>query len=1068
MPDASAQIKRCLTHEEVLQAGAECEAAALDYLSLRWSVVALCSHDHVGVRRADKKHSKQCKHPGTTPWMPWEQFQSRLPAPEEVEEWWRQLCNSNVGLALGPVSGLVCIVIDGPDGEAELQELCAGDVPETLEFTSGGENGGRSLLFRIPPGVTLRATTQQKGAKQKLRFQGEGSHAVLPHSVHASGTRYCWKEGHGPHDHDAAPMPSWLIAVMGAVGGADGIVAGQARPPKKGANRSDNPLLQGALQCARRGWRVIPLHHVVDGVCTCGEDCGTSKGKHPRTAHGLKDGATDAETICGWWERWPSANVGVCTGQASGVWMLGPDGAKGIDDLAELERQHGPLPRTPKAQSGSGGRHYYFSWPANGGVINRKNHNGLAIDVRGEGGIFVAPPSRNKNGPYVWEVHPDECPLAEAPDWLLQWCRADGKETASSNGDVTVAEKPAPCKTGGSSIVDLAIAHLATLPAAISGDGGHDKTMAAAGAMVWGFNLGAEVGYQLLAEHYNPRCQPPWTEKELRHKCHDADSKPFDLPRGWLLSKKLAGRNDKPAEPGRNDQSNATSKQQAEPWPDLLPLGEPPSAPDFPVDVLPGYAADMARETSWAMNVPVDLAAVPLLVLAGGAIANSRRLAITVSHTQSGCLYAAIICPPGANKSAPVQLLRQPLELVQQQYLDEWRKALGNWENADEEKRGPRPVPKRCIVSDTTTETLSLLLMQNPRGVLLAKDELSGLMASMNQYKGGKGDDRQIYMAMWGGETIIKDRKSEKMLQGAPIFVLNPFVAIVGTIQPDLLPYLRGEAVRGMPPPDDGWLDRFLPVFPDPLPDIGEQWRAVSKVTQAAWEDVVKKLLSLEMIDQDKPNPRPHLVKLTKGGKDQWVRFRKAHADEVNSEDFPRHLRGAWAKLRGYCARLALIIHYLRWACGEVGDKDVDGIAMERASRLIAYFKVHVRRVAALTNSDHRSEEARRVLQWIVANGRSEFTKRDAYQGLRGTFKTVEDLDAVLVTLEKHNIVRTKETPDRKGRGRKPSQIYEVHADILQIDPHNSQNSEAALNSAKKQPNSAENPPIPNDPQNSI
>jgi hypothetical protein len=190
---------------------------------------------------------------------------------------------------------------------------------------------------------------------------------------------------------------------------------------------NDNPLLLAALDYAARGWRVIPLHHIVEGVCTCEKDCGKSKGKHPRTCNGVKDGTTDAETIRRWWEETPLANIGVCTGQASGVFMLGPDGNRGIADLAKMEGKYGLLPLTPRAKSGSGGRHCYFAWPSEGGIINRRNHQGLAIDVRGEGGHFVAPPSRNANGPYVWEDHPAQVPLAEASEWLLQLCRADGK-----------------------------------------------------------------------------------------------------------------------------------------------------------------------------------------------------------------------------------------------------------------------------------------------------------------------------------------------------------------------------------------------------------------------------------------------------------------------------------------------------------------------------------------------------------------------------------------------------------------------------------------------------------------
>jgi hypothetical protein len=265
----------------------------------------------------------------------------------------------------------------------------------------------------------------------------------------------------------------------------------------------------------------------MNGKCSCGKDCGKSAGKHPRTEHGLQDGTTDPATIRRWWSRWPSANIGVCTGPESGIWMLGPDGEQGIAELSEMARRYSGLPRTPSARSGSGGRHSYFRWPDDGNIKNRKNHRGVPIDVRGEGGYFVAAPSANGVGPYRWEIPPDKCELAEAPKWLLAWVRADGKEKAASPSKQTVS---------GSSIVDRAAKYLEKMPPAISGQGGHDRTMEAARVVVYGFDLGPEVGYQILRDHFNPRCQPEWSEKELRHKCSEANTVPFDKVRGWLLA----------------------------------------------------------------------------------------------------------------------------------------------------------------------------------------------------------------------------------------------------------------------------------------------------------------------------------------------------------------------------------------------------------------------------------------------------------------------------------------------------------------------------------------------------
>src|SRR5262249_41193818 len=80
------------------------------------------------------------------------------------------------------------------------------------------------------------------------------------------------------------------------------------------------------------------------------------------------------------------------------------------------------------------------------------------------------------------------------------------------------------------------VSYLSKCDPAISGQGGHDDTYWPARVTVWGFDLGPQVGFDVLWEEFNPRGEPAWSEKELRHKCHDADTKPFDKPRGWLLS----------------------------------------------------------------------------------------------------------------------------------------------------------------------------------------------------------------------------------------------------------------------------------------------------------------------------------------------------------------------------------------------------------------------------------------------------------------------------------------------------------------------------------------------------
>src|SRR5262249_43391755 len=110
----------------------------------------------------------------------------------------------------------------------------------------------------------------------------------------------------------------------------------------------ESRFLLTALAYARKGWRVFPLHSVIDGRCSCGKACGERRAKHPRTPHGFQDATTDETQLATGWAAWPDANIGIATGPESGIFVIGPDGQAGIDALAEIEQQYGTLPPTCK------------------------------------------------------------------------------------------------------------------------------------------------------------------------------------------------------------------------------------------------------------------------------------------------------------------------------------------------------------------------------------------------------------------------------------------------------------------------------------------------------------------------------------------------------------------------------------------------------------------------------------------------------------------------------------------------------------------------------------------------
>ena len=188
-------------------------------------------------------------------------------------------------------------------------------------------------------------------------------------------------------------------------------------------------MLDAALAYAASGWPVFPIHGAAEGSCSCGNTDCTSPGKHPRTEHGFKDASSDVGVIRDWWRRWPTANIGLPTGQPPGIWVLDVDPRHGGgDSLGELEAKYNPLPDSVEVLTGGGGRHIYFRWTPEG-PRNSEGKLGPGLDVRGEGGYVLLPPSSHLSGRvYEWEAssHPDDLVAANPPDWLLKLLSGPG------------------------------------------------------------------------------------------------------------------------------------------------------------------------------------------------------------------------------------------------------------------------------------------------------------------------------------------------------------------------------------------------------------------------------------------------------------------------------------------------------------------------------------------------------------------------------------------------------------------------------------------------------------------
>jgi len=181
------------------------------------------------------------------------------------------------------------------------------------------------------------------------------------------------------------------------------------------------PSLQmAALAYASKGQAVFPLN-----------------GKVPRTQNGFKDASTDATVIKEWWRKSPKANIGMPTGSANKIVVLDVDPRNGgTESFYRLNEDYEKLPDTLTQKTGGGGFHYVFQCPA--GVIIKNGHiEGYpGLDIKGEGGYIVVPPSRTE-GVYTWDKKAKRAPV---PDWLLKLINSKDKTVIGDLAD-TLPEK---------------------------------------------------------------------------------------------------------------------------------------------------------------------------------------------------------------------------------------------------------------------------------------------------------------------------------------------------------------------------------------------------------------------------------------------------------------------------------------------------------------------------------------------------------------------------------------------------------------------------------------------------
>src|SRR5215208_1516806 len=432
---------------------------------------------------------------------------------------------------------------------------------------------------------------------------------------------------------------------------------------------------------------------------------------------------------------------------------------------------------------------------------------------------------------------------------------------------------------------------------------------------------------------------------------------------------------------------------------------ELPTARDFPTSALPRQARRLVEEAAAAIDCPTEFIGVPLLVTLSSAIGNSRRVRLKQGWSEGAAIYAAVVADPGEKKTPAAKVAIEPAVKAQAKMRyeyrvkqDEYARELREYEveKADAKKDGvaappppEAPVMSRALVEDTTIEALASILEGTPRGVLVSRDELTAWARSMAQYRaGGKGADRQFWLSAWSNSYVSIDRKG----RAEPLVLPVPFVSLFGSIQPSVLP----EIAAGR---EDGLRDRILFAYPDPTPS---RWsdEEISEGAIGGVKWLYDKLRGLEPGEDETGDPEPVMVALSPDAKPVLAEILNAHRAEMDAPGFPARLRGPWAKLEAYLARLALIVAMCRAVTNDAHER-VEAEDVLRASILLEYFKNHAHRVyVGLYGADHIDALAKDVARFLKEQGgswRGQLTT--CHQALESIHKPgrVKDLSADLV-----------------------------------------------------------------------
>jgi len=361
---------------------------------------------------------------------------------------------------------------------------------------------------------------------------------------------------------------------------------------------------------------------------------------------------------------------------------------------------------------------------------------------------------------------------------------------------------------------------------------------------------------------------------------------------------------------------------------------------EFPVSAFPRFCRDIILSGSESQSVSPAFWGVPMLPMLAGCIGGACSVRIKEGWVEPSIIWASLIAPSGMGKSPGMRELLKPVRrndraLCKANTEAELRHRQACSEARRTKEPAPEPPPLRAIlIDDATMEATACRLADNPRGLILANDELIGWIRAFDKYRSG-GDDREKWLRIYDGDPLKIDRKG-KGDGHRQVLINEAIVSVVGTIQPKTAAkYLTGHVQAS------GLTPRLLVAAPPVQP---QKWtdEAIPQQHLGGWEQIVQALLDMP---HDPESPR--ILELTPDAKVLFIAYYNSCGEEqwLANSNGDEDGAAALSKSRAIAARLAMVLALARAAedgrCAHITHVEADD--MRAAIQLAKWFITQAR-----------------------------------------------------------------------------------------------------------------------------